>query len=214
MSSDPKQLEAALQDAELRVERAGVALRQTHHGGEVDEWRAAIDERTRLQRELGLARGEEVAQPFPWSHDWDRGAPMPHVVAASGGVFLVYYLRSGWNGHVRADDDTDLLALVNVKGCYCHRFGGPNDEVFDGHPLAQRGLDGYGAFVIENSRWVAEHQAINSVHSRYDPAHWQDRKHYFFAFHDEVFECIAEGFEVEVKQSKFVTVLQELIGQI
>jgi hypothetical protein len=28
----------------------------------------------------------------------------------------------------------------------------------------RRGLDYYGAFTIERSRWIAEQQAINSVH--------------------------------------------------
>lgn len=73
------------------------------------------------------------------------------------------------------------------------KLGSPNDEVFHGHPLAGKGLEGYTAQLVRNSRWLSELQQINSVHAGYRPEAWQKRNHYVFWFHDTTFECIAEG---------------------
>ncbi len=215
-------LEQAFAEARSRLDRALRALEPKHKGGEEEEWQAASADLKRLERELGLAKGEEVAVPHSWEPPWDAGAPVPHVVAANGRVFLVYYVSTpdpNWDGtYVNVVDPTSPeampLAVVEVQGCYCHRFGGPNDEVFHRHPLADRGLDGYGAYVVANSRWVAEHQAINSVHSMYDPKRWEDRRHFFLAFHDEVFECIATGFSVQTVQATFAEALNRLVERL
>ena len=92
-----------------------------------------------------------------------------------------------------ASDASEPLAIVEFERCYSHRFGGPNDEVLEGHPLYGRGLDAYRAHEVINSRWLAAEQAINSVHHWYRPEAWTTRKHYLLAFHDECFECLAEG---------------------
>jgi hypothetical protein len=47
---------------------------------------------------------------------------------------------------------------------------------------------------VVNSRWIADQERINSVHP-YHRGGWHERlNHYVFCFHDETFECIAEGF--------------------
>src|SRR5262249_12255642 len=78
------------------------------------------------------------------------------------------------------------------------KLGTPNDEVFSGHPLHGRGMDGYTAQVICNSPWIAELETINKVHSDYNEARWRALKHYVFWFHDSTFECVAENYAVEV----------------
>jgi hypothetical protein len=93
--------------------------------------------------------------------------------------------------------------VVHFDICLAHRFGGPNDEVMAGHPLYGRGLAGYDAHLVERSSWVAEQQKINSVHSQYDPERWKSWKHYLFVFHDEMFECIAEGHRIERMRCSF-----------
>ena len=221
-SADTNALEAALAEARTRLARALEALRPKHRGGEMEEWIGANAEVKRLERELGAANGDEVAIPYPWEPAWDAGAPMPHVLATNGRVFLVYYVRTpdpDWDGtYVDVIDPAEArelpLALVEVKGCYCHRFGGPNDEVFHGHPLAKRGLAGYGAYTVANSKWIAEHRTINSVHPMYDPKRWDERQHFFLAFHDDVFECIATAFAVEVVHGSFEDALKQVAARL
>jgi hypothetical protein len=221
-SQEIEELERALGEARTRTSDAARALQSKHRGGEVQAWRVAHAEQKRLERELGLAKGEEVAIPHPWDPPWDKGAPLPHVMAAGGRVSFLYYVSTPdpeWDGtYVNVIDpsapQTMPLAIVEVKGCYSHRFGGPNDEVFHGHPLSDRGLEGYGAYTVANSRWIAEHQATNSVHSMYDAKRWEDLEHFFLAFHDDVFECIATGFEIEAVQKTFADALKDMLARL
>ena len=99
------------------------------------------------------------------------------------------------------------LATVTFRHCYSHRFGGPNDEVFHGHPLAERGFDNYGAYLVHNSRWLEEARATNSVHAMYNPDTWTKMHHYLLAFHDDVFECLAYDHHVEVARESFSSAL-------
>jgi hypothetical protein len=59
-------------------------------------------------------------------------------------------------------------------------------------------MEPYSAQLVKNSRWLADLQRTNSVHPGYRPELWGKRNHYVFWFHDTTFECIGEGFEVEL----------------
>ena len=96
-----------------------------------------------------------------------------------------------------AGEHAESLALVEFRRCISAKLGAPNDEVFHGHALAGKGLDAYSAQLVRRSRWLAELQKTNSVHSAYRAESWQNRNHYVFWFHDSTFECIAESFTVE-----------------
>jgi hypothetical protein len=140
-------LEQQLTEARARVERALAALAPKHRGGEMEEFRAAMAEQLRLERALSSARGEPTCTPIDWKPAWDTGAPSPHVIASDHRTFLVYLTKQtdpAWDGRsVRmidpASEENEVLALVEMTRCYAHRFGGPNDEVFAGHPLHGKG---------------------------------------------------------------------------
>jgi hypothetical protein len=87
-------------------------------------------------------------------------------------------------------------------------------EVFHGHPLYGKGLDGYTAQRVVNSRWVAELEAINSVHRGYEPARWRKLNHYVFWFHDTTFECVAESFKVELYRASMADLLARVCGRL
>ena len=103
------------------------------------------------------------------------------------------------------------LALVRFSLCYASLFGPPNDEAFDGHPLAQRGLKPYGAFVIEHSSWVRQLEQMNAVHPYHKPARFLARKHYVLSFHDSTFECVADGYTVELYDSSISEILPRML---
>lgn len=177
-----------------------------HEGGEWEEFLAANEAVLRLERELAAARGEEHAVPLDFPVKWDIGAPLPHLIASDYKTFLTFYVREpdpAWDGsYVTVKDPGDgsvqSLALVEFHGCVSAKQGDPNDEVHEGHPLNGKGLDSYTAQRVVNSRWLAELERINSVHSYYDPARWGKLNHYIFWFHDTTFECVAQSYEVEV----------------
>jgi hypothetical protein len=142
---------------------------------------------------------------------------LPHLLCSSHHAFLIFLLNEpdpAWDGtYVTIKDPAsgavEPLALVEFQGATV-KFGSPNDEVMRGHPLHGKGLMPYAAHHVMNSRWARELEEINKVHSRYDPDHWKDLKHYLFAFHDETFECLARDHKVEV----YRTSMKDLVALV
>lgn len=130
------------------------------------------------------------------------GAPIPVLISEEGKVVLAFYLKNtpvGWDGttiRVVSSDSEEPLAIVEFTSCYAHMFGPPNDEAFDGHPLASRGLQPYGAYEVLNSSWLRHLEQMNTVHEHHEPDRFWKRHHYIFAFHDSTFECVADGYEI------------------
>jgi len=119
-----------------------------------------------------------------------------------GKVLLAFHLENtpeDWDGttcRIIRPDSEESLAIIEFKWSHASMFGPPNDEAFSGHPLADRGLKPYGAYEVLNSSWIRQLEQMNSIHEHYKPERFWKRRHYIFAFHDSVFECVADGFEV------------------
>ena len=189
-------LEKELQAAKERLGCAVAALASEHKGGEMEEFLSARGAVFSLERQLADAQGQEYAETIDFPVKWDIGAPLPHLLANGSRTLLLFYLK---------DDDsegnrTESIALVQFHKCVSVKLGDPNDEVFHGHPLYGKGLEPYTAQIVQNSKWIEELEAINKVHSQYDPALWRSMNHYVFWFHDETFECVARAYEVEIFQ--------------
>jgi hypothetical protein len=197
------EIEQRLVAAQKRFDQASQALRADWQAKEEAQYWAAHDAVLVLERQLAAAKGE-VPLDFPVK--WDAGCPLPHLLCNDYKALLAFILREpkpGSDGSSvemvsPADEKARPLALVEFNPCVAAKLGSPNDEVFDGHPLQGRGLDGYTAQKVVNSRWLAEIEAINKVHHCYNPASWRERNHYIFWFHDTTFECIAKSFTLEV----------------
>ena len=132
----------------------------------------------------------------------DDGAPMPLVISDEGRVVVAYYGVSQspqWDAFARLVDPVggnDPIAVVRFIDYSSYMFGAPNDEAFSGHPLASRGLKPYGAFRIEDSSWIRNLEAMNSVHPGHDASGYQRLKHLVLSFHDTTFECVCAAFDV------------------
>lgn len=136
------------------------------------------------------------------------GAPIPLVLSDEFITVVAFYLQDSpedWDGTsiriISPETEGEPLALVRFSPCYASMFGPPNDEAFIGHPLANRGLRPYGAFVIENSSWLRQLERMNSIHTSHNPERFLARKHYVLSFHDSTFECIANSYIVETHES-------------
>ena len=124
--------------------------------------------------------------PFELGVVWSGGAPLPHLVSSGHRSLVAFYLEEpapNWDGtYARmvdpTDDTVESLALAEFKGVVAVKMGPPNDEVLHGHPLWGRGLEWYGTYVVENSRWLAELIEINRVHERFDLERWEERRHF------------------------------------
>lgn len=81
----------------------------------------------------------------------DAGAPMPLVLADEVTAVVAYGVPDADLPAIEplidgAAEDGEIMAVVRFVGCHAHMLGPPNDEAFEGHPLAGRGLRPYGAF--------------------------------------------------------------------
>jgi len=210
-------LEQRLAAAIERRDAAAKALAPKHKGGEWEEYRAAQTAVLVAERALAAFNNEEHAVPLEFPVQWSTGAPLPQLLKNDHRAFLLFLVKvvdPNWDGSYAtmksaASEQNESLALVEFKRCLSAKLGSPNDEVFDGHPLAGKGLDSYTAQLVKNSRWLAEIQRINSVHAGYRADAWSKRNHYVFWFHDTTFECIAESFAVELRTCSMPELLAE-----
>jgi hypothetical protein len=144
------------------------------------------------------------------------GAPLPIVVAGETTLQLAYYLSvpdPDWDGtYVRVVDTStdDPVILVRFDTAYAWFHGPPNDEAFNGHPLASRGLHPYAAFRVEESSWIRRLERMNSVHEHHVPERFARLHHYVFAFHDSTFECVACSFTTVQVEGPLTRVAQEM----
>jgi len=147
------------------------------------------------------------------------GAPIPYVVADEFSVVVGYYLQNtppGWDGSwsrlVGPDTPDEPVGVVRFTSAYAHMFGPPNDEAFQGHPLASRGLRPYGAFEIEDSSWIRGLERMNTVHPSHRPEHFKQYRHYILAFHDSTFECVAHGFDARVLEGPISAAIPAMVA--
>ena len=146
------------------------------------------------------------------------GAPIPFVIADEHRIVLAYYTdddRRPWTGGtpriVRPTGSDEPIAIIRFYG-YSHIFGPPNDEAFAGHPLAGRGLEPYGAFVVENSSWIRKLERMNSVHPYHRPERYKELRHLIFSFHDPTFECVCRRFDVTTTRGTIHDAIPKMVG--
>jgi hypothetical protein len=201
--------------ANARYEQAAKALAPKHKGGEWEEYLAADAELLAAERDLAAAKGEEHAVTIDFPVAWCAGAPLPFLLQNEHRTILTFFVSEvdpNWDGtYVKVQDpgnrSLQRIGVVKFNRCLATKMGSPNDEVQNGHPLDGKGLESYRVQQVINSRWLAEIEKINSVHSQYNPDRWRDLRHFVFWFHDSTFECIAESFRVEVVEKNLAEVL-------
>jgi len=216
------ELERRLREQQERVEKLLEAARFNSEGLSGAEFTAARKSQADAERKFYLAKGEEAGVPLDWPVPWDAGAPIPHVLAANGLVYLAYLTEIAdpdWDGkNVKivspSNPSEERIALVKFESCRSHRLGDPNDEAMNGHPLWGRGLEPYRAHIVENSTWVRQLMQCNSKHPYFSENHWRNCKHYLLMFHDETFECVADGFKIELHYEPFSKVLQTAVDRL
>jgi len=143
----------------------------------------------------------------------DIGAPLPAVVAAEHALDLIYIASEpdpDWDGSyvnvVGPNSEEQPVVVVSFERPYAHFFGPPNDEAFEGHPLAARGLNTYSAAEVRNSSWIRSLKNMNSVHPHHQPSQFANFRHFIFSFHDTTFECVAGGYKFSCARESVATV--------
>lgn len=149
----------------------------------------------------------------------DIGAPLPVVLCNEHKLLLAYIAASPHMGTIREVSPRTAgvtIAIVEFLFYRSYMFGSPNDEAFNGHPLASRGLEPWAVFEIKESSWIRQLERMNAVHPRHEPEMFASYRHLVFAFKDSTFEAVADGFEarsmcgsIHTAVSKMVQMLRE-----
>jgi hypothetical protein len=212
----------SLGGAKRQLAEAKAHLKVVAGAGSIEQLRAAWDHVTDAERELARLRGEQYAVPVNVGLAWDTGAPLPHIIAASGQALVLFYRAvpdPRWDGTSvqvvePGSPEPAALGLIEFTNVHSVKFGGPNDEAIEGHALYGRGLTPYSAHEVVRSQWITEEERINSVH----PMHrggWHDRlHHYVLCFHDDMMECLAEGWRSESLDCSLSEALQRAAGRL
>jgi hypothetical protein len=148
----------------------------------------------------------------------DIGAPLPILLCDEHHLLLAYIVSEPdpeWDGSyatlVSPESGGMAVACVRFNWPSAHMLGPPNDEAFSGHPLANRGLHPYAVFEVHSSSWIRKLERMNSVHPRHNRQRFlEGLRHLVFAFHDSTFECIADGFDVEVLRGSMRSALNHM----
>ena len=211
-----------LEEARARVRELSSTIQGARGFGDWYGLRAAHQEELAAEREAARIAEDEYAVELDFELSWSTGAPLPHLLANGHRAYLLFYLANvdpDWNGTWArvvdpAADEAEPLGVVEFHHVHSVKLGGPNDEAIEGHPLHGKGLRTYAAHQVVNSHWIAEAERVNSVHPHHRGG-WHERlNHYVFCFHDETFECLAEGFTTARYLDSPRAVLSELVGRL
>lgn len=141
---------------------------------------------------------EQIKEKF----EIDVGAPMPTILSNEHNLYLIFYIKNidpSWEGktvHVRTEKD-DGIVTIQFDRFAQFKFGNPNDEAIEGHPLYDLGLEPYSIQKVLESEWIKELIQMNAVHPSHQDKYFAKYEHFIFFFHDTCFEIIAEGYSVE-----------------
>jgi hypothetical protein len=141
---------------------------------------------------------EQIKEGF----DIDIGAPMPTILSNEHHIYLIFYVSNVapiWDGstvHIRTENDEGIVT-VKFERFAQFKFGNPNDESINGHPLYELGLQPYSIQKVNESEWIQELIKMNSVHPYHKDELFSKYEHFIFFFHDTCFEIVAKGYSIE-----------------
>jgi hypothetical protein len=218
----------SIEDLEKRLAIAKQSLDNALRGIGSEDWEIASDRFDFLEREIALAKGEECAIPFRPPSYYDDGSLVPADVkwgpeAAVSGPFLLQTDRSCFLNFNGVDSKTSSLfgdetnffgfqVTIEFEVCQITKFGYPNDEAIEGHPLYSKGLRAYDIFEVENSSWIKSIERQNQV--SFPNSNYKSQRHFIFTFHDSTFECIARDLKATLSEKPIKEIIEPLIGRI
>jgi hypothetical protein len=136
------------------------------------------------------------------------GAPCPVILADESTLVLAYYVSSppppDWDGiprEISLDSTGESAALVTFYWCWVHIQSEITDATINGHPLYDRGLNSYSAFEVLHSSWIRQLEHFQATEASPQPQRYARLRHFIFAFHDSLFECVASSLDVELHQA-------------
>ncbi len=150
---------------------------------------------------------EDIVRQLDTEPQCATGAPLPHCWSSEGRLLLAYVLA-------RPEPGREMTVVVGFHRPLAHMMGPPNDEAFRGHPLASRGLRRYCIAEVRQSSWIRRLERMNAVYPLHDPRRFEHFRHFVFSFHDSTFECVAHGFDTQLRPGLPGDVLAAIVREL
>lgn len=152
--------------------------------------------------------------------EMDCGSPSPIILSNDNELFIAFYADKHSLSNIPQERntvyDTGIFAL-KFKLYLKYTFGMPGDETLHGHPYSKFGLKSYAFYELKNSDLIKSLQDIDKVHPHYNTKKWEKYRHFILTFHDNMFECIAQDFEIREDNTSLYNqatiMLNELSGK-
>lgn len=147
----------------------------------------------------------------------DCGAPSPTILSNDNELFLAFYADKEAVTPIPQERntiyDTGIVAL-RFKRYLKYTFGMPGDETIDGHPYSKLGMGPYAFYELRNSDLIKSLQDIDSVHFKHNSDKWKMYKHYILTFHDNMFECVAQSFEIREENTSLYNQASFMLNEL
>jgi hypothetical protein len=131
------------------------------------------------------------------------GAPCPVLLADDSQLRLFFNSRP-------IGERIELSFSV----CQFFSFSPPNDEALNGHPYYELGLSSGGFFELLDSDLMFRIKGYNRYHPYNNPNSYNDSHHYIITFKEQLFECVAEGYELTRHQKNAYYTVTDILNQI
>jgi hypothetical protein len=202
---DISEFEKKLTEAEKQLERVQDAPFN------LTEILMAYESLAKAQRELAAAKGEPYAVPYDIGFKQEEINSEPVLLQTNNQTFLTF-------STIRQMPDADgkynsgSYAVVECKSCWQTKFGCPNDEALEGHPLYNKGLNGCGVFKVHNSAWIKK--VAEQIWSKFPNTPISNQNHFILTFPDVTFECIADELQATLSSKSYREIFAELTEKI
>lgn len=144
----------------------------------------------------------KVLEKLDWPLLWGEGQPECIVIANGLFAYAIVPARVDWSWNI-----------IKFFGCESVKYGGPNDEVMNAHPLAGQGIECGEFYILRNSKWKRELEEINCCHEQYNSNNWKKIRHYILVLREHVLECLAKAYTVKLTNESRVNLVNILLDQ-
>ena len=149
--------------------------------------------------------------------EMDFGSPSPTILSNDSELFIAFYVDRQNLSTIPQERntiyDTGVFAL-KFKVYLKYTFGLPGEETIQGHPYSKLGMKSYSFYELKNSDLIKSLQDIEKVHPQYNPTKWEMYRHYILTFHDNMFECIAQDFEIREENTSIYNQAAVMLNEL
>lgn len=149
--------------------------------------------------------------------EMDYGSPSPTILSNDNELFIAFYAGKKSSSTIPQERntvyDTGVFAL-KFKVYLKYMFGLPGEETIRGHPYSKLGMKSYSFYELKNSDLIKSLQDIEKAHPKYNADKWKMYKHFILTFHDNMFECVAQDFEIREENTSLYKHATDMLNEL